>query len=331
MRVGLLGAGRIGTSHARVLAEHPDIDSLLIGDINMERAGALAQQVGAEAAPVDKILEGKLDAAVIAAATSAHAELINRCLDAGLPTFCEKPIALDYGETAAIVDRVEASGAILQIGFQRRFDAGYREAKRLIEANRLGTIYCIRMAGHDPEPPHESYIPQSGGIFRDLHIHDFDILRWLTGSEVEEVFAYGAVRRFEMFARYGDVDTSAAIMRMRDGLPVVLTGSRQDALGYDIRAEIIGSEDSISVGLDQHTPLRSVEPGMPPFEGPAYPHFTVRFAAAYRAELDHFLDLARGRAENPCTARDALEALRIAMAADESLAQHRPVPVSEIG
>ncbi len=330
MKVGLLGAGRIGSLHARTLADHPDVHTLLIGDTDLQRAASVAQQVGGTPASIDEAIRSGLDAAVIAAPTSAHAPLIRACLDAGLPTFCEKPVALSNEETVAIVDMVEASVGVLQIGFQRRFDAGYREARRLIQAGRLGTLYSVRLATHDPEPPHEGYIPQSGGIFRDLHIHDFDILRWLMGGDAEEVYAHGSVREFDVFARYGDVDTSAAIIRMADGVLAVLTGGRHDPLGYDVRAEIFGSADSISVGLDQRTPLRSVEPGVPAPSQPAYSNFIARFEAAYRAELAAFLDVARGRAENPCTAREALEALRIAIAADKSLAEHRPVPLREV-
>jgi len=314
-----------------MLAEDPRVRELMVGDVDVERAAAVAGEVGGRAGMVGEVVSGGLDAVVIAASSTVHAKLVGACLDAGLPIFCEKPLAPGLEETVEIVGRVEAEGAVLQLGFQRRFDAGYIEAKRLIDGGDLGTLYTVRMAGHDPEPPHEGYIPQSGGIFRDLHIHDFDILRWLTGSEVEQVYAQGSVRKFEVFAKYGDVDTSAAMIRMADGVLVVMTGGRHDPLGYDIRMEIFGSGDSISIGLDDRTPLRSVEPGVKPLAGPAYPNFLERFEDAYRAELAHFLDLARGEAENPCTARDALEALRIAMAADRSLAEGRPVAMKEIG
>lgn len=331
MRVGLLGAGRLGRYHARMLVEDPRVEEVVIGDVDVARAAAVAGEVGGRAGKVEEVVGGGVDAVVIAASSTVHAELVGACLDAGLPIFCEKPLAPGLEETVEIVDRVEAEGAVLQLGFQRRFDAGYREAKRLIDDGHLGTLYTLRMAGHDPEPPHEGYIPQSGGIFRDLHIHDFDILRWLTGSEVEQVYAQGSVRKFDVFAKYGDVDTSAAMIRMTDGVLVVMTGGRHDPLGYDIRMEIFGSGDSISIGLDERTPLRSVEPGVKPPVGPAYPNFLERFEDAYRAELAHFLDLARGEVENPCTARDSLEALRIAMAADKSLAEGRPVAMKEIG
>ena len=330
MKVGLLGAGRIGALHAGVLARDPGVDTILVGDADRGRAESVARDVGGEAGKIEEVLESRPDAVIIAASTPAHADLIRASMQAGIPAFCEKPIALGYEETVEVVEEVESSGATLQIGFQRRFDAGYSNAKRLIENGALGTLYSIRLATHDPEPPPEEYIPASGGIFRDLHIHDFDILRWLTRGEVEEVYATGSVRGFDFFAEHGDVDTSAALIRMKDGVVAVLTGGRHDPLGYDVRAEVFGSKDSIAIGVDRRTPLRSVEPGMPPQEKPAYANFQERFIDAYRAEMEHFLSVVRGEAENPCTARDALEALRIAMAADRSLAENRPVSISEI-
>ena len=330
MKVGLLGAGRIGALHAGVLSREGDVDEILVGDADSERAEVVAAEVGGEAGKIENVLGAGPDAVVIAASTPAHAPLIRAALEAGIPAFCEKPIALGYEETVEVVNEVASSGATLQIGFQRRFDAGYSEAKRLIEGGDLGTIYSIRLATHDPEPPPAEYIPASGGIFRDLHIHDFDILRWLTGGEVDEVYATGSVRGFDFFAEHGDVDTSAALITMKDGAVAVLTGGRHDPLGYDVRAEVFGSKDSVVVGLDRRTPLRSVEPGMPSPEKPAYPNFQERFADAYAAEMRHFLSVVKGEAENPCTARDALEALRIAMAADLSLDEHRPVSPSEV-
>jgi myo-inositol 2-dehydrogenase/D-chiro-inositol 1-dehydrogenase len=325
-----LGAGRIGALHGSTLAADPGVERVVVGDVDAERAQALAGRLGSEYGTIEEVMRSRPDAVVIAASTSAHAGLIRDAVDAGIPAFCEKPVALGYEETLEIVEKVESGGAVLQIGFQRRFDAGYVEAKRLVYSGALGTLYSLRLATHDPEPPHEGYIPTSGGIFRDLHIHDFDILRWLAGSEAEEVYAVGSVRGFDVFSRHGDVDTAAALIRMEDGVVAVLTGGRHDPLGYDVRAEVFGSGDSIAVGLDGRTPLRSVESGMPPPEKP-YPNFQARFEDAYRAELRHFLRLARGEAENPCTARDALEALRIAMAADLSLAERRPVRLSEVG
>jgi myo-inositol 2-dehydrogenase/D-chiro-inositol 1-dehydrogenase len=317
--------------HAGVLAGDPEVEEILVGDADPRRAERVAGEVGGEAGSIEDILATGPDAVVIATSTPAHAPLILASVEAGIPAFCEKPVALGYDDTVEVVEAVESSGAVLQIGFQRRFDAGYAEARRLVESGALGTIYSVRLATHDPDPPPEEYIAASGGIFRDLHIHDFDVLRWLTGKEVEEVYAAGGVLGFDFFAGHGDVDTSAALITMQNGTVAVLTGGRHDPLGYDVRAEIFGSRDSIAVGVDGRTPLRSVEPGTLPSEKSAYPNFQGRFLDAYRAELKHFLSLARGEAENPCTAHDALEALRIAMAADLSLAEHRPVRVSEVG
>jgi myo-inositol 2-dehydrogenase / D-chiro-inositol 1-dehydrogenase len=330
MRLALLGAGRIGRLHARLLSATDGVDSLVIADVVEASAAKVATDVGADVAPtMDAALDGA-DAVVIAAATGAHAELIRASIGRGLPTFCEKPLAGDLEETVALAADIDRAGVPFQLGFQRRFDAAYREVHRLVESGELGTLYAIRLAGHDPEPAHEGYIAQSGGIFRDFSIHDFDILRWMTGCEVEEVYADGGVRSFPVFAKYNDVDTAVATLRLTDGPFTVLTVTRHDPLGYDIRAEIFGSQDSVSVGLGPHTPMRSLEPGVPPPTGPAWKDFLVRFESAYAAEFAAFVTVARREAPSPCTAGDGVAALRIAEAADRSLHEHRPVRLAEI-
>jgi myo-inositol 2-dehydrogenase/D-chiro-inositol 1-dehydrogenase len=330
MKIALIGAGRIGTMHARLLASTPGVDRLFVADADPARAGEVARDVGAEASPsIDAALEAA-DAVVIAAATSAHAELIRASIGRRLPTFCEKPLSVDLEDTIALAGEIEESGVPFQLGFQRRFDAGYREARRKVETGELGTLYAVRLAGHDPAPPHESYIPQSGGLFRDFSIHDFDILRWLTGAEVAEVYADGGVLGFPVFAKYGDVDTAVATLRLTTGTLGVMTVARHDPLGYDIRAELFGSGDSISVGLGPRTPMHSVEPGVPPPDGPPWRDFIDRFSPAYGAELVAFLQVARGEMPSPCVARDGLAALRIAEAATRSLHEHRPVRLEEI-
>ena len=330
MRITLIGAGRIGSLHARLLAATPGIDQLIVADVDSARAREVAATVGAQA--IDSIPDaiGAADAVVIAAATTAHSELIIASVDAGRPTFCEKPLAEDLGHTLSVAAHIEASGVPFQLGFQRRFDAAYREARRLVATGELGTLYAMRMAGHDPEPPHESYIPQSGGLFRDFSIHDFDVLRYLTGREVVEVYADGGVLGFPVFAKYNDVDTAVATLRLDDGMLAVLTVARHDPLGYDIRTELFGSRDSVSVGLGPRTPMRSVEPGVPPPAGPAWPNFLDRFEAAYVAEFAAFLRVAAGLEPSSCTARDGVEALRVAEAATRSLHEHRPVAIAEI-
>jgi myo-inositol 2-dehydrogenase / D-chiro-inositol 1-dehydrogenase len=330
MKVALIGAGRIGRFHARLLSSTPGVGHLIVADADDARAAEVAGEVGADAATsIDEALTDA-DAIVIAAATSAHAELIRASIGRGLPTFCEKPLSDDLEDTIAVAAEVDQSGVPFQLGFQRRFDPGYREARRKVETGELGTLYAVRLAGHDPAPPHESYVPQSGGLFRDLSIHDFDVLRWLTGAEVEEVYADGGVLGFPMFAKYGDVDTAVATLRLTTGALGVMTCARHDPLGYDIRAELFGSGDSISVGLGPRTPMHSVEPGVPAPPGPAWANFIERFEAAYAAEFVEFIRVARREIPSPCVAHDGLAAMRIAEAATRSLHEHRPVRLEEI-
>ncbi len=199
-----------------------------------------------------------------------------------------------------------------------------------MESGELGRLYVVRLAGHDPEPPHEAYIATSGGLFNDFSVHDFDVTRYLTGQEIVEVYADGDVLAFETFAKYDDVDTAVATLRLSEGTRAILSCTRHDPLGYDIRTELFGSRDSVSVGLGPRTPMRSVEPAVPPPAGPAWKAFPERFADAYREELRAFLRVANGEEESACTARDGLEAVRVAVAATRSMREHRPVKVAEV-
>ena len=329
MRIGLLGAGRIGKMHAEVLQGIEAVDELLIADPASGAAETLAAELGARAGTVESVL-AEADAYVIAAASDAHAPLVRAGLERGVPVFCEKPLTPNLAASLALADEVERAGSPFQLGFQRRFDRGYLEARRLVESGELGTLYCIRMAGHDPVPPHEAYIPVSGGLMRDFSGHDFDILRWLTGDEVEEVYADGSVRGFPVFAKYDDVDTAVATLRLRSGVLVVMTVARHDPLGYDIRTELFGSKDSISVGLGPRQVIRSVEPGVPAPAGPAWPNFQERFAGAYRDEMLGFFEVAAGEMDSACTARDGVESARITEAATRALKEHRIVRLEEI-
>ena len=260
VRIALIGAGRIGQLHGVLVASQPDV-SVVISDIDEQHARVAAEHIGGTVAPSPQAAMDEADAVIIAASTNAHAGLVRQAVDRGLPTFCEKPLAFDLPETVELVERIDTAGVSVQVGFQRRFDPAYLEARRLVESGELGTVYLVRLIAHDHQPPPDDYIPVSGGLFRDSSIHDFDALRWVTGVEVEEVFATGSVRGFPVFARYDDVDTGAAILRLTDGTLGVLSQTRHDALGYDIRMEIVGSRDSVAVGLASRTPLRSLEDG----------------------------------------------------------------------
>lgn len=330
VRVAILGVGRLGAFHASVLGSHPSVTELRVHDADPARGADVAAKVkGRPAASVAEALDGA-DAVVIVTPTGTHAELIRGCIARGLPAFCEKPIAFGLGETERIVREVEAARAVLQIGFQRRFDAGYREARRLLREGAVGTVYSFYMTSRDALPPADAYVETSGGHFKDQLIHDFDATRWLFGVEVDEVFATGSTLGFERYRAFDDVATSAVILRLANGTLGLVSGARHNPSGYDVRVEICGSRESIAVGLDARAPIRSVETDAPRRASPAYPDFFTRFGAAYRAELDHFLRLARGEVENPCTVADALEALRIAEAADRSRRAGRPVRLAEI-
>jgi myo-inositol 2-dehydrogenase/D-chiro-inositol 1-dehydrogenase len=330
MRVGVVGTGRIGHYHARIVGAHPEVDALVLTDVDAARAREVARALGAETAGSVAELLDAVDAVVIASPTDTHPALIRAAVDAGVPAFCEKPTALDLHAASDLVRHVAEAEAIVQIGFQRRFDAGYRAAREAVRDGRLGTVYVVAITAHDHSLPHETYIPTSGGLFRDLHIHDFDIARWVLGQDVVEVYARGAVRCDPMFAKYGDVDTAATTLAFAGGALGVMTGTRHDPLGYDVRMELFGSGDSLAVGWDSRMPLRSTEPDGPPAPDRPYDSFLDRFDAAYKSELNAFVDVARGRVPVPCGVEDAEIALRVALACDRSVKEHRPVGVEEI-
>ncbi len=304
---------------------------MLVADLDRARAHRTAATVGAT--PVDTVEEAlaRADALVIAASTIAHSELVRRGLARRLPIFCEKPLASTLEETAELADEADRVGSPVQVGFQRRFDPAYLEARRLVASGGLGTVYLVRLIAHDHEPPPESYIPLSGGLFLDSSIHDFDALRWVTGLEVEEVYAVGSARGLPVFAKYDDVATGAALLTLSDGTLGVLSQTRQDPRGYDIRMELVGSGDSVAVGLTSRTPLRSLDADAVALPGPAWTDFETRFADAYRAELLAFVEVASGRGPSSCTPHDALEAMRISVAATRSHREGRPIRVADVG
>ena len=330
MKIAILGVGRLGAFHAKVLRDLKGVDELRINDADAVRAAALAKELGAKhATSIDDALAGA-DAVVIVTPTGTHAELISRSLDKGLAVFCEKPIALDLESTKRVVDHVDKTKGRVQIGFQRRFDAGFQEARRRVRGGDLGTVYSFEMTSRDALPPPDAYIEGSGGQFVDQLIHDFDVTRWMFGEEVDEVFATGSTLGFPQYAKYGDVATSGVVLKLRGGAVGLLSAARHNEAGYDIHVEIYGAKDTIAVGIDPRTPMSSVERDGPKMKDPAYPTFFVRFDAAYRAELAHFLRFARGEVENACTVRDGMEALRIALAARRSLKERRPVALKEL-
>lgn len=329
MKVGLIGAGRIGNIHAGTLATHPDVESLVVADYDAGLAGKLAARYGAEAASSVEELFETVDAVVIASPTDTHVDYLLQAAERGLPAFCEKPIAIDLESTDRAIAAINEAGITVQMGFMRRCDPGYRAAHELVASGELGEVTLVRGHTHDIAPPHESYIPRSGGVFKDMLIHDIDALRFVTGAEPVEVIATGSNRAMEVFARYDDLATVAVVAHMDDGSLAVLSGTRQDPLGYDVRMEVFGTRDSVAVGLDPHAPIRSVEPGVPSPAEPVTVGWLERFEQAYRAEMDAFVDVALGRRPSPCTPEDARAALVIAEACGASVREGGPAKLDE--
>ncbi|MGA5321437.1 Gfo/Idh/MocA family protein [Streptomyces seoulensis] len=331
MRIGVIGTGRIGAIHANTLSRHREVGSLILTDSDPLRAQELAHRLGETAAPgVDEVFHWGVDAVVITTATAAHAELIGRAARSGLPVFCEKPIALDLPGTLHALAEVAAAGTVLQMGFQRRFDAGYVGAREAVRSGRLGRLHTVRALTSDQSPPPREWLPLSGGLFRDTLIHDFDILRWVTGREVTDVYATGSDAGPPMFREAGDVDTGAALLTLDDGTLATATATRLNGAGYDVRMELSGELDTVVVGLDDRTPVASTEPTGPPPADKPWPGFLERFGTAYESELCAFVDVVRGERPNPCDGWQALQALRIAEACEISRRERRAVALAEV-
>jgi myo-inositol 2-dehydrogenase/D-chiro-inositol 1-dehydrogenase len=330
--VGLVGAGRIGAMHARHLAALPGVQRLTIADADARLSHRVADELAVgHADGVTGLLAAGIDALVIAAATPAHPSLIAAAVDAGIPVLCEKPVASDVASSLPVLAHIRAAGGVVQIGHQRRFDRGYLEARRAYRAGELGWIHSLRAVTCDAAPPPVAFLATSGGLFRDVSVHDFDVISWLTGRRIVEVYARGSNNGDPAIGDVGDVDTALAVCTLDDGTMATVTASRYNGAGHDVRLEIQGSRSSVMVGLDDHAALRSAEPGVAFPTGRPHATFAERFAEAYRDELRAFLELVRGERDNPCTPEEAVAASVVADAAQESLASGRPVQVPTIG
>ncbi|MFJ3714995.1 Gfo/Idh/MocA family oxidoreductase [Streptomyces sp. NPDC090057] len=331
MRIGILGLGRIGAFHAETLSGLDAVESLVVADPFADAARAVAERFGARIADSPQaLLAAGVDGLVVAAATDAHPALIRAGVQAGVPVFCEKPVARTMAGGLEVLDAVRGGGVPVQIGFNRRFDAGFSAARAAVRGGELGKLHSVRCTTLDPAPPPAAYIAASGGIFRDCAVHDFDVVRWVTGREVAEVYAAGGNRGAGHIREAGDADTTGAVLTLDDGTLATVCNSRHNGRGYDVRMELLGFEDSLAVGLEEKLPLRSAEPGAVFPSGVPHDFFMDRFAAAYRAELAAFTEVVAGARPSPCTVEDALEAGWIAEACTLSLREHRPVTVEEV-
>ncbi len=331
MKIGIAGVGRIGAFHARTLQGLPGVDEVVVADVNLDTALRVSTALGlARADSIEALLDSGVDGFVITTGTQAHAELLEAAMARGIPTFCEKPVALELERTVEIARLEHSSGATVHIGFQRRFDVGYRRAKAALESGELGFLHTIRCTTNDAAPPAAAYIPTSGGIFRDCNVHDFDILRFVTGREVVSAYAVGGNKGADFFREGGDVDSGAALLTLDDGTVALVSSTRYNGGGHDVRMELHGSKGTLGVGHDGSLAIRSAEDGVAWPPGPVHESFMDRFLPAYVAELTAFAEVVRGERPSPCTVADALEASRTAEACARSLASGQPVALSSI-
>jgi myo-inositol 2-dehydrogenase / D-chiro-inositol 1-dehydrogenase len=328
--VALLGAGRIGQEHARNLAALPQVDVVVVCDPRIEGAEAVRPLVRAKdvtPSPEEAVNRKDVDAVIICTPTDTHAALIEAAAETGKAVFCEKPVALDLTRTQQALATVAEKGVAFQIGFQRRFDSGYAEAKRRIEAGVLGRLDQFRTVGRDPAPPPKEYLAKSGGLFLDQAIHEFDIARFLMG-DVIEVSAWGTVRFHPDAEEFDDIDTATTLLRFASGALGVVENSRRAVYGYDIVTEVFGENGKILVQAEPKTPLR--EYNKEGYRLDHYHFFMDRFGPAFRAELEAFFQaVSNGKPPSPGPT-DALESLKIALAATRSLKEGRSVKLTEI-
>ena len=326
-RIGLLGVGRIGIMHARILA--PKVESLVVADVVPERARQAADELGARVRSVEDFFDSDdLDGVVLATPTDAHARHIEAAVRLGVPIFCEKPVALDIASTERANAAAKSAGVPVYIGFQRRFDAAYAAARERLAEGKIGELRRVHMHTLDQAPAAREFLAASGGIFTDCLIHDFDALRWVTGREVEEVFAFGTDLGLPDFADFSDVCETVLALRLTGGALATAHSSRFNGAGYDVRMEVHGTEGTDVVGMDERLPVRSLEPGVAYPSGEPWVDFIARFADCYERELEAFLDVVAGKGEVPSTIDDAVASLRVAEACAASCREGRPVKVA---
>ena len=330
LRFAILGAGRIGQVHARAVAATPGARLVAIADPVAAAAEALRAAYGCDIRSIDQIeASGDVDAVVICTPTDTHADLIERFSRAGKAVFCEKPIDLSLARVAQCLKVVKETGATLMVGFNRRFDPDFMAVKAAIDEGRVGTVEMVTITSRDPGPPPYDYITRSGGIFRDMTIHDFDMARWLLGEEVDSVFASASVLTDAKIGELGDYDSANVILRTDSGRQAIITNTRRASYGYDQRIEVLGSKGMAAA--ENHGENRITLADADGFHtAPLLNFFMTRYIAAYANEIASFIAAVTEGAETPTTGEDGLLALALAEAALKSVAEGRLVKVSEV-
>ncbi|MGL4242099.1 MAG: inositol 2-dehydrogenase [Beijerinckiaceae bacterium] len=318
MRFGLIGAGRIGRIHAGNAIAHPKAKLTAVADAHLPSAKSLAAATGAKVMTAEAVIAAKdIDAVMICSPTDTHADLIEQAAKAGKAIFCEKPVDLDSKRIRACLRVVAKAGAPLMIGFNRRFDPHFATLRKRLAKGEIGKVELVTILSRDPGPPPIDYVKRSGGLFRDMMIHDLDMARFLLGEEPVEVHAVGSSLVDPAIGKAGDVDTAAVLLKTASGKIAQISNSRRATYGYDQRIEVHGSKGLLRAGNVQETTVE-LATGKGFSQDPVLPFFLERYAAAYRAELDAFIAaVAKGKPLAP-SGEDGLRAQVLADAATES-------------
>lgn len=332
IKVGIIGAGRIGQVHAKSITYHiPQAQLAAISDIYEEGAKKVAEELGIPKYYKDyhEILNDEsIDAVLICSSTDTHADIACEAAAAGKHIFCEKPVDLTVEKIKKVIDAVDKAGVKLQIGFNRRYDHNFAYIKKLEEEGKIGRIQTVKITSRDPEPPSIDYVKVSGGMFLDMTVHDFDMARFI-GGEVEEVYANATVMVDPAIGDAGDVDTALVALKFKSGAIGVIDNCRKASYGYDQRLEVFGSKGQASAVNDTPTNVAFIDENGSVSDKPLY-FFLERYMQSFTDEMTQFIDCVINDKPTQTTVYDGLEALRLGLAAKKSVAEHRPVKLSEI-
>ncbi|GAC1431042.1 MAG: inositol 2-dehydrogenase [Ktedonobacteraceae bacterium] len=333
LKIGLIGAGRMGHVHAAHLtAGIPSAELVTVADVFEENARQCAKRYSIPSTTQDyhALLNSRdIEAVVICSSTDTHARIIEEAAQAGKHIFCEKPIALDLSSIDRALAAVAHANVKLQLGFNRRFDASYRRVHQAVEQGEIGRLQQLHIISRDPAPPPIAYIPGSGGLFLDMTIHDFDMARFLSGSEVDEVFVMAGVTVDPAIEKMGDVDTATILLHFSNGVIGTIENCRRAAYGYDQRVEVLGSAGAVRT--ENQYPNTAIISDSHGIRRDLPLHFYIeRYTQSYVTEMEAFVDSVLHDTPVPVTGNDGRMALVLGLAAKKSLAEHRPVRISEI-
>ena len=330
IRFALLGAGRIGKVHAKAITSNPAARLVAVADAMAPAAQAIASQYGCEVRSIEAIAAAKdIDAVVICTPTDTHADLIEQFSTAGKAIFCEKPIDLSVRRVKDCLKVVAANKTTLMVGFNRRFDPHFMAVRKAIDAGEIGEVEMVTIVSRDPGAPPIEYVKRSGGIFRDMTIHDFDMARFLLGEEIETVSAQASVLVDPAIGEAGDYDSVSVMLSTATGKHATISNSRRATYGYDQRIEVHGSVGSVAAENQRAVSLE-VANARGYTRPPLYDFFMTRYTQAYANEIATFIDAIGGKAKASPSGEDGLIALALADAAVTSVKEGRAVKVSEV-